>query len=169
MFAADAKPRWLTLYEADSAAVFQSPAYLERLANPTPGTRAVLTSFLATERMIGEVVAGAGRGVGGALACLRLWNGEKIDDGRLEELVRTVSDHAPALSCLALRNIGLIQRTEEQKLRGGDLDAPDLVLLAELYARGPNGWQAPAAFSGIADQFARARTDIYLPEWELAG
>jgi len=63
--------RYFICYETQDAGVMTSPAYLERLNNPTPQTRQVmpcLTNFL---RMGCRTVGSAGGQVGGALATLR--------------------------------------------------------------------------------------------------
>jgi len=160
LYASGAKPRWVTLYEAGSAEVFQSPAYLARLAEPTPGTRAVLPTFRATERMIGTVVATAGAGSGGALAVLRVWgSGHSVES--LAALACSVANTSPALSCAVARSVGASQATEEQRLRGGDLDPPDLVVMTELYVRGSDGWKVPLLLKDFGVECARRQFDVY--------
>lgn len=68
----DVRQRYMTLYEGDDLATFDSAAYRERLDNPTPWSVRVLPSFRDFARVACETVASAGAGVGGAAATLRL-------------------------------------------------------------------------------------------------
>ena len=168
LYGASAKPRWITLYEAGSAEAFESEAYLERLSNPTPWTRSILPTFLATERMISSVVASSGEGRGGALAVLRLWGGgEAHDDTALRYLAANVAAKREAIACVVARSTGVRQETEEKRLRSGDQEAPDLVVLAELYMRDGGDWRTPQAMSDFAPDATRRQLDIYIPEYEL--
>src|SRR5205085_8972236 len=70
--AADAKPEYFTLYEAENASVLTGPHYLERLNNPTPATRHVIPSYFRNMvRGVCNVRLSAGVGMGGAIATLR--------------------------------------------------------------------------------------------------
>ncbi len=60
-----------TVYAADTVEVFRSPAYLERLNNPTPWTAAVAPSFKNFLRVACERIAHAGTGDGGSMATIR--------------------------------------------------------------------------------------------------
>ncbi|GAB5467226.1 MAG: hypothetical protein Kilf2KO_02560 [Rhodospirillales bacterium] len=59
--------RFFTLYETASPEVFASPAYLTRLANPTPWTQRVMPAFSRMNRTVCRQVAREGLSVGGAL------------------------------------------------------------------------------------------------------
>jgi hypothetical protein len=63
--------RFFAFYEVDSPAVLTSPAYLERLENPTPWTREVMQSFRNTVRTVCEVRAAAGDLIGSYVVVLR--------------------------------------------------------------------------------------------------
>ena len=63
---------WLTLYEADDVAVLTSPAYLERLNNPTPLTQSTVRAFRNTARSICIVEKTAGASTGGHALTLPL-------------------------------------------------------------------------------------------------
>ncbi|WP_051005036.1 DUF4286 family protein [Blastococcus saxobsidens] len=56
--------RYLAFYEATDTAVFSSPAYLERLNNPTPLTRTMAPRLENAKRTVLSVQASYGRGVG---------------------------------------------------------------------------------------------------------
>jgi hypothetical protein len=60
-----------TIYAGDALDVFRSPAYLDRLNNPTPWTEAVAPTFRNFLRIACERVASAGTGDGGSMATLR--------------------------------------------------------------------------------------------------
>jgi hypothetical protein len=68
--------RYFTLYEGDSLDVFGSDAYRERLDSPTEWTTRMAPAFTNFIRSTCETLVSNGRGVGGALATLRL----RIDD-----------------------------------------------------------------------------------------
>jgi hypothetical protein len=64
--------RYLTLYEGAALETFGSPAYLARLNNPTPWSSQVLPFFCNFIRGACAIVATTGRGVGGAMATIRV-------------------------------------------------------------------------------------------------
>ena len=63
--------RFFTFYEVDDTDVLTSPAYLERLDNPTPWTRDVMAFFRGTIRTVCEVAASAGEMIGAVAVTLR--------------------------------------------------------------------------------------------------
>lgn len=65
-------PRYFACYELDSAAVLESPPYLERLQHPTRWTERVMQGFRDTTRAAFNCIASAGEGSGGVLLSLRL-------------------------------------------------------------------------------------------------
>src|SRR5215469_12914699 len=60
-------PRWFYFYETESVDVLQSPAYLERLGNPTPWTKRCMQYVCNNRRTACRVSATLGRGLGGVL------------------------------------------------------------------------------------------------------
>ena len=56
--------RFFTFYEVDGLEVLTSPAYLDRLANPTAGTLQAMASFQSMTRTVCEVAASAGALIG---------------------------------------------------------------------------------------------------------
>jgi len=66
------EPRYFTLYETESLATLNGPAYVERLNNPTSWTRRSLPLFRNTNRSACRVALSLGQGIGGTLATLRI-------------------------------------------------------------------------------------------------
>jgi hypothetical protein len=64
--------RFFAFYEADTPAVLTSPAYLERLENPTPWTQEVMRSFRGMVRTVCDLRAAAGDLVGSHAVVLRV-------------------------------------------------------------------------------------------------
>ncbi len=64
--------RYGTVYAGESVEVFRSPAYLERLNNPTDWSNKVQPTFRNFLRVACDRVASAGVGEGGAMATIRL-------------------------------------------------------------------------------------------------
>ena len=63
--------RFMAFYEVDSPAVLTSPAYLERLENPTPWTSEAMKSFRGMVRTVCDLKAIAGKLVGSHAVVLR--------------------------------------------------------------------------------------------------
>jgi hypothetical protein len=132
-----ASPQWFTLYEAASLDVLVSPAYLERLNNPTPATQETLQFFKNTARSVCLLQRAAGTAVGGYAMVLRF-------DGRDESTLNQLA-HAQAVRALeAVEAVaGVVSTslygaelsasqiaTAESKTRA--LDVPNLTLLVEV-------------------------------------
>jgi hypothetical protein len=64
--------RWFTLYDVDGVAAFETPAYQDLIAKPTPWSASMRPDFRNFLRVPCEDVAAAGLGFGGALAVMRL-------------------------------------------------------------------------------------------------
>jgi hypothetical protein len=133
--------RYLILYEGESVATFAAPPYLDRLNDPTPWSRRVQPSFTNFIRSACDVAASVGRGVGGAMATMRV----KFAAGGEREL-RAI---APALAgeLLALDGTTAVHiatarpdvsgiETRETALRGAANDAVfDAVILVDGISR----------------------------------
>jgi hypothetical protein len=132
-----ASPQWFTLYEAASLDVLVSPAYLERLNNPSPATQATLKFFRNTARSVCLLQRAAGTAVGGYALVLRF-------DGRDES---TSSQAAHAQAVAALEAVEAVTGVVSTSLYGAELsasqiataesktrtlDVPDLTLLVEV-------------------------------------
>lgn len=127
-----------TIYAADDVEVFRSPAYLERLNNPTPWTAEVAPSFCNFLRVACDRVATAGTGDGGSMATIRFrFAGEQGDTG-LRQAAQALVDAIHALPGLACVHLGIARsevsgvRTRETELRSA-MSEPgfDAVLLLE--------------------------------------
>ena len=69
--AAGGDRRFFAFYEVDSPAVLNSPAYLERLENPTPWTQQSMKSFRGMVRTVCDLRAAAGDLIGSHAVVLR--------------------------------------------------------------------------------------------------
>ena len=67
-----AAPKYFMMYETETLATLASPAYVERLNHPTPWTRKCLALFRNSNRTACRTTMSIGRGIGGALATIRL-------------------------------------------------------------------------------------------------
>jgi hypothetical protein len=65
-------PRYFYFYETESLDTLQSPAYLARLADPTPWTKKTLPLVRNNKRTACRLVASVGAGLGGVIATLEL-------------------------------------------------------------------------------------------------
>jgi hypothetical protein len=70
--AVSAAPKYFMIYETETLATLASPAYVERLNHPTPWTRKCLALFRNSNRTACRTTMSMGRGIGGALATIRL-------------------------------------------------------------------------------------------------
>jgi hypothetical protein len=130
--------RYGTVYGGESAEVFRSPAYLERLNNPTPWSNKVQPTFRNFLRVACERVASAGVGEGGAMATVRLdfldGAGEADLRGRADALARSllaVTGACGAHVGLARREISGV-KTRETELRPGMAEKEfDAIVLVE--------------------------------------
>jgi hypothetical protein len=66
------KPKYLSLYWAESIAVFASPSYAHAFQNQTPWSQRTLPRMVAPTRRIGEVSASVGQGSGAFVSVLPL-------------------------------------------------------------------------------------------------
>ena len=118
-------------YELESIGVATSAPYLERLNNPTPWSRKIM-SAMRLNRTLCRVVASHGFGVGAHLLTLRLREGERLAGG-LAAVAR-----APGIvgAHLLQRDAGVARPlTGEEKLRKGGVDASaDWIAIVEAYA-----------------------------------
>lgn len=137
-FAAGATPRWLTLYEAQDAAVFSSHDYLARLNAPTPRTAAMLPHFRETQRMAGHLVASAGGDQGDAILTARVWlQGEPPpDNSAVQTLVDELAADTISAWAVLADDAATGVTTTERRLRRPDQAPPDLVFVVERHASG---------------------------------
>jgi len=113
--------RWISgnsyfvLYELDSPATLTGAAYMERLNNPTPWSQKMMPHHRNMVRSLCHVRSGYGRGLGGSMATLRL-----------ERALATLAERkgVSAAHLLQAQSMAGAPQTAEQKLRGGDAEAP---------------------------------------------
>lgn len=67
-----AAPKYFMMYETETLETLASPAYVERLNHPTPWTRKCLALFRNSNRTACRTTLSIGRGIGGAIATIRL-------------------------------------------------------------------------------------------------
>ena len=157
--------RYGTVYCGETVEVFRSPAYLERLNNPTDWSNKVQPTFRNFLRVACDRVASAGVGEGGAMATIRLdlqdgagaadvmAGGQKLVDGLLD-----ITAACGAHLGLAKTEVSGV-KTRETELRPGmkekEFDAVVLIEgsgLPELEASVPYYLEAIAASScGLGD------------------
>lgn len=127
-----------TIYAADNVEVFRSPAYLERLNNPTPWTSAVAPSFRNFLRVACERIAYAGLGDGGVMLTLRFDYAGDDAEVRLRREGGALAEALLAVRGVSAVHLGVARsevssvRTRETELRAKMSEKSfDAVLLVE--------------------------------------
>jgi hypothetical protein len=118
-----AGPRYCVLYEVDTPAVLDSPAYRARLDNPTPWTAKMVSHYLGTRRTLCEVKDGDGDGIGSACLVVTFAPAQGRNDQLRERLVETLRPLAARRGLSAwrwLENALPAAMTREQSIRGRD-------------------------------------------------
>ncbi|WP_425049830.1 hypothetical protein [Psychromarinibacter sp. S121] len=171
------KYRYGTVYTAENLDVFRSPAYLERLNNPTEWSGKVQPSFRNFLRVACERLASAGTGDGGAMATIRLTLAEGQDDvltaganGLCKALLNVTG--AACVHVGAARNEVSDIRTRETDMRPGMAEQGfDVVVLIEGSGK-PELEASVAAFEKvIADSglgLSDPQTIVYNLAYELS-
>lgn len=132
-------PAYFVLYEVSDASVMTSPAYLERLNNPTAWSREIMGSVRRLNRTLCKVVATHGRGTGGHLLTLRLSpaaDGETRLQRWLTRAVLPELVERPGVTAahLLVRDTAQTRpETIEQTLRGRPDDSIDWLVVVEGY------------------------------------
>jgi len=159
-------PRVCTIYHVESLATLTSPAYLERLNNPTPWTSQSVPLAVGMQKTFCTVASTDGHGIGGYLCVAQLAPSMGEDD-RLKDWLS--SDVLPKLAgqaglCGAHLLIGdqaaSQTKTKERALRGEPVAIADWIILVEGYERsavegalstlsGPEGLAAHGADKGL--------------------
>jgi hypothetical protein len=144
LMAVRGEPKYLAVYDTDSAAVLSSAVYRERLNRPTPWTQRVMPDFRDTIRCTCKTIANAGAGQGGFQRTYRI----DPADGR-RDAVRA----ALAGGSLGGSSGGLAQQALEQpgviRVRMAELAAPAATAsTAETAMRGAD---RTTAFTVIVD------------------
>ncbi len=143
--ATSSAPRYLVLYEVERLETLASPAYLERLNNPSPWTQKMMPHYRGMTRGLCSVASSQGHGMG-HFAWLLRFKPRVGEDAALESwLSRELLPRLPAqrgLSSVHLLRSGLApEMTAEQRIRGADTGV-DWALIVTGYER--------AAVAGLA-------------------
>ena len=70
--AINGRPQFFHFYETTTPAVLTSPAYMQRLNNPTPWTQRIGPHIKNNNRTLSQVVHSVGCGVGAAILTIRM-------------------------------------------------------------------------------------------------
>lgn len=120
-------PKLFYFYETENLAVLQSPAYLERLGNPTPWTKRCIQYIVNNKRTACRVTATLGHGLGGTLSALDIGPAPGRADSLRRWLVEAALPAALARPGMVGTHLGepdaaaTTVRTDEKKL----LQTPD--------------------------------------------
>jgi hypothetical protein len=120
-------PRFFYFYETESLDVLQSPAYLERLGNPTAWTKRCIQYVINNKRTACRVSASLGHALGGVIAVVELGPGSGGADALRRWLVETAWPGALARPGIVGVHLGEADaaattvKTDEKKL----LQTPD--------------------------------------------
>ncbi|HUQ74638.1 MAG TPA: hypothetical protein VM183_07930 [Burkholderiales bacterium] len=130
--ALDGAPEFFTLYETDGPEVHSSPAYLERLNQPTGQTRRVAPMMINNVRSLCRVEWSQGQVAGGLMVTLR-FDGEggllPLLHERLPKVLQRPGIVAAHL-CVADKSASSV-KTEEKKARPTAALVPGWVVLVE--------------------------------------
>ena len=122
--ALDGAPRYAVLYEVASLQTLASPAYLERLNQPTPWTTRTMPHYRGMTRGLCTVAASAGAGQGPFGLLVRLEPaaaGEAELDAWLRREIVATLPMRPGLGSAPLLKAELAgPMTNEQRIRGAD-------------------------------------------------
>jgi hypothetical protein len=135
-------PRLCIMYQTETLATLTSPAYLERLNNPTPWSNRTLPLFAGMNRTLCAVTSSHGHGIGGFLLTIRLSAQPGAEDrlgGWLAEDILPALAARPGLNAAHLLlgdRASSETKSQEKELRGTPDGIADRVLLLEGYDRG---------------------------------
>tara|TARA_R110002012_G_scaffold116061_2_gene263482 strand:- start:660 stop:1370 length:711 start_codon:yes stop_codon:yes gene_type:complete len=169
--------RYGTVYGGENVEVFRSPAYLERLNNPTDWSNKVQPTFRNFLRVACDRIASSGVGDGGAMATIRLDFADTGGPEKVQAGAQALADALLAVTGACGVHIGLARtevsgvKTRETELRPGMAEKEfDVVVLVEgsgapeLEASVPE-FQAVIAASGIG--VSSPQTIVYNLAYQL--
>ncbi len=115
--------RYGTIYAGQNLEVFRSPAYLERLNNPTPWSQALQPAFRNFLRVACERIASSGLGEGGAVATVRLEFAPSGNEATVRAGAQRLADQLLKVVGVCCVHVGLARtevssvKTRETELR----------------------------------------------------
>jgi hypothetical protein len=156
------QPRYAVLYEVEQLDTLQSPAYLERLNQPTPWTSKMMPHYRGMVRGLCSVAASRGFGIGHVAALIRFsaapGASSPLDDWLGGRLLPWLAQQPGLGSVHWLKGALNAQMTHEQRLRGIDAGVGQ-ALLATGYSQA--ALQALAQGDLGADRFeAHGASDV---------
>jgi hypothetical protein len=126
-------PRYLVLYEVEELATLSSPAYLERLNNPSAWTASMMPHYRGMNRGFCLVTGSVGLGIGHLSALFRFKPGSSSAPSLRRWLLQDVLSDLPAKpgigSIHLLEGAATPEMTKEQRIRGSDAGVDWALLL----------------------------------------
>ena len=120
--AVSGSPRYFVMYEVGDVGVLTSPAYLERLNNPTPWSRKMMPHYRGMKRSLCRLKANIGLGIGQlALALHEDWSARGLTD--LASTPGLASAHV-------LESAAIAPMTREQEIRGPDISVDCITVIS---------------------------------------
>lgn len=157
-------PSYFMIYELTNTSVLTSPEYLERLNNPTPWTKEIMSMARWVNRALCKVVASHGLGVGAYLLTARV----EALDGPGSELsawmvgsLASIAEQPGIIGAHLLHQHTASVDTKERQARQGADGSSALVGLIEGYD--------PSAIAAIAKQFpATVKPAVQIDLYQVA-
>ena len=132
-------PRYFVVYEVRDAAVMTSPAYLERLNNPSAWTQRTMAGVRSLNRTLCDVVASSGHGVAAHALTIpfsaRDGQAQALSDWLVAEVLPPLASTPGFTGAHLLERDRRTERppTEEERLRGKRDSSIEHLLIAEGY------------------------------------
>ncbi len=158
-------PRYLCFYLTQSADVLKSQAYLQRLDNPTPMTRKIMSdAFRDMSRTVCHRVLRLGVMRGSAAITLR-FTGD-VDQRVLETVIEALAKDK-AVACAEIWSAvdaSAIPVSQEERLRGGDKKIAACLFVETLRVS-----EAESIAGALSRQFPAATAGVYRLLAEIGG
>ncbi len=129
--AADGQPHYMVIYEVSDIDVLSGAAYTERLNNPTPWTRRMMSEFRGMTRGFCNIDFRRGQLLGAITAVCRfspLEGQESVRQSLAAHVVPKILDRRGVSSAFLLSSGRMPEMTAEQRIRGCDAQV-DWVLM----------------------------------------
>lgn len=127
------QPRYLVLYEVAERETLTSPAYLERLNNPSAWTSKMMPHYRGMTRGLCAVTGSGGLGLGNVVYVVRFEARAEAEEPLRRWLLEDVLPSLPAQrgigSAHLLRAVAAAPATHEQRIRGVDAGMDSVLLV----------------------------------------